>query len=445
MSQDAPDNAPARIVGAPRECFPGEQRAALVPADVGMLKKAGFDVIVERALGSRAGYRDEEYTEQGATLADSRNAVFEAADVIVQVRTAGANRHAGADDLNLLRSGQTLVGMCDPLGQPQIMQDVASKGVTCYSLELLPRITRAQSMDVLSSQASIAGYKAVLTAATHLPRMCPMMMTAAGTIAPARFFIVGAGVAGLQAIATARRLGAVVWAYDIRPAVKEEVLSLGAKFLEIDLVKSQDKQSGGYAQEMDEEFYRKQREAMTSLIAETDVLITTAAVPGRKAPMLVTTDMVKGMPPGSVVVDLAAEQGGNVEVTKSGEISVEFGVTIDGTINIPATVPYHSSQMFGRNVTTFLKHLQSEGAFDNPTEDEIVQGTLVTSGGDVVNGRVREALGLPALQTDESESAAPEAESAEPEEESAESEASSDAPAAESTETAEAEDGKDES
>lgn len=399
MSQDAPESPPTKTVGAPRECFPGEQRAALVPADVGMLKKAGFEVIVERALGSRAGYRDEDYTQQGALLVDSRNAVFEGSDVIVQVRTAGANRHAGADDLNLLRSGQTLVGMCDPLSQPQIMQDVANKGVTCYSLELLPRITRAQSMDVLSSQASIAGYRAVLTGSTLLPRMCPMMMTAAGTIAPARFFIVGAGVAGLQAIATARRLGAVVWAYDIRPAVKEEVLSLGAKFLELDLVQSQDKQSGGYAQEMDEEFYRKQRDAMTSLIAETDVLITTAAVPGRKAPLLVTADMIKGMPPGSVVVDLAAEQGGNVEVTKPGEVSVEFGVTIDGTINVPATVPYHSSQMFGRNVTTFLKHLLSEDAFDNPSDDEIVQETLVTTGGDVVHARVRDALGLPALES----------------------------------------------
>lgn len=406
MSQDASDSAPRKTIGAPRECFPGEQRAALVPSDVGMLKKAGFDVVVERALGSRAGYRDEDYSEQGAELADSRNTVFEQADVIVQVRTAGANRHAGGDDLNLLRSGQTLVGMCDPLGQPQIMQDVAGKGVACYSLELVPRITRAQSMDVLSSQASIAGYKAVLTGSTLLPRMCPMMMTAAGTIAPGRFFVVGAGVAGLQAIATARRLGAVVWAYDIRPAVKEEVLSLGAKFLEIDLVKSEDKQSGGYAQEMDEDFYRRQREAMTSLIAETDVLITTAAVPGRKAPMLVTTDMIKGMPPGSVVIDLAAEQGGNCELTKPGEVSVELGVTIDGTINVPATVPFHSSQMFGRNITTFLKHLLSEDAFDSMSDDEIVQETLVTRDGEVVNPRVREALGLPAQATAAEEPAA---------------------------------------
>lgn len=395
MSQDAPDNALPKTIGVPRECFPGEQRAAMVPADVWMLTRSGFRVIVERALGSRAGYRDEDYVDSGAELADGRNAIFEQADVIVQVRTAGANRHAGADDLNLLRSGQTLIGMCDPLGQPQIMRDVADKGVTCYSLELVPRITRAQSMDVLSSQASIAGYKAVLTASAMLPRLCPMMMTAAGTIAPARFFIVGAGVAGLQAIATAKRLGAVVWSYDIRPAVKEEVLSLGAKFLELDLIKSEDKQSGGYAQQMDEEFYRKQREAMTNLIAETDVLITTAAVPGRKAPLLVTTDMIKGMPAGSVVIDLAAEQGGNCELTKPGEVRVEFGVTIDGTINVPATVPFHSSQMFGRNVATFLQHLQSEGALDEPTDDEIVRETLVTRGGEVVHERVREALGLP--------------------------------------------------
>jgi len=393
MSQDAP----SKIVGVPRESFPGERRVALVPANIAALRKAGFEVLVERAAGVRAGYRDEEYTEAGAELADSRDVVFERADIVLQVRAAGANRHAAEDDLKRIRSGQTLIAMCDPLAQAGIMQDIAGREATTFALELVPRITRAQSMDVLSSQASIGGYKAVLSAATQLPRMCPMMMTAAGTIAPARFFILGAGVAGLQAIATAKRLGAVVWAYDVRPAVKEEVQSLGAKFLEIELGKSEDGQSGGYAKEMDEEFYRKQREAMTNLIAESDVVITTAAIPGRKAPVLVTEDMVREMPEGSVIIDMAAETGGNCEITEAGEITVKHGVTIDGTINIPATVPYHSSQTYSKNVVTFLLHLQSENALDEDSDDEIVQGTLVTRGGEVVNERVREILGLEPL------------------------------------------------
>jgi H+-translocating NAD(P) transhydrogenase subunit alpha len=403
MSQDVP----SKTVGVPRESFPGERRVALVPGNVAALKKAGFNVIVERAAGSRAGYRDSEYADAGAALVDSRSEVFAGADVVVQVRMAGANRHAGADDLQLLRSGQTLIGMCDPLAQADVMQEYAGRGVSCFALELLPRITRAQSMDVLSSQASIAGYKAVLTAAGLLPRMCPMMMTAAGTISPSRFFILGAGVAGLQAIATAKRLGAVVWAYDVRPAVKEEVLSLGAKFLEIELVQQTgDKQSGGYAQQMDEEFYKRQREAMTKVIAESDVIVTTAAIPGRKAPVLVTAEMVKAMPAGSVIVDMAAESGGNCELTKAGEIIEAHGVTIDGTINIPASVPYHSSQTYGKNVATLLLHLQKENALDETPDEDIVRDTLVTRGGEVVNARVRAALNLPELAAAESQTAA---------------------------------------
>lgn len=400
MSQDAPTSDSGLTVGVPVESFPEERRVALVPANVTALKKAGFDVIVESGAGAQAGYLDDEYSDQGAEVLSNRDDVFAKADVILQVRTAGANLEAGIDDRKRLRDGQTLIGMCDPLAQASVMQEIADQGASSFSLELVPRITRAQSMDVLSSQASIAGYKAVLSASTQLPRMCPMMMTAAGTIAPARFFVLGAGVAGLQAIATARRLGAVVWSYDVRPAVKEEVLSLGAKFLEIDLVKpSEDKQSGGYAKEMDEDFYRRQREAMTKVIEESDVIITTAAIPGRKAPVLVTEEMVQAMPPGSVIIDLAAETGGNCALTTAGQITVEHGVTIDGTINIPSTVPYHSSQMFGKNVTTFLLHLHKEGALTGDSDDEIVRDTLVTRGGEVVNARVREVLGLPALDT----------------------------------------------
>mgnify|MGYP002632418439 CR=1 FL=1 len=402
MSQDAPSNepAPTKLVGVPTETFTGERRVALAPANVAALKKAGVKVLIQTGAGTPAGYADDEYAAAGAELIADRDEIFDRAQIILQVRTAGANAEVGADDRERLREGQTLIGMCDPLIGAQVMQDLAGRRVTSYALELLPRITRAQSMDVLSSQASIAGYKAVLTAAAQLPRMCPMMMTAAGTIAPARFFVLGAGVAGLQAIATAKRLGAVVWSYDVRPAVKEEVLSLGAKFLEIELVKTGDNQSGGYAEEMDEEFYRRQRKAMMNVIQESDVVITTAAIPGRKAPVLVTEEMVEHMPNGSIIVDLAAETGGNCVLTKPREIIVKHGVSIDGTINVPTTVPYHSSQMYGRNITTFLLHLLKDEAPDGKSDDEILRDTLVTHAGEVVNARVRDALGLPALDSD---------------------------------------------
>ncbi|MFT4557425.1 MAG: NAD(P) transhydrogenase subunit alpha [Planctomycetaceae bacterium] len=402
MSQDATSNESDsnKVVGVPSETFPDERRVALAPANVAVLKKAGVDVLIQTGAGTPAGYADDEYVAAGAELIADRGDIFERADIILQVRTAGANADAGADDRGRLRAGQTLIGMCDPLLGAEAMRDLAERNITSYALELLPRITRAQSMDVLSSQASIAGYKAVLSAAAHLPRMCPMMMTAAGTIAPARFFVLGAGVAGLQAIATAKRLGAVVWSYDVRPAVKEEVLSLGAKFLEIELVKTGDNQSGGYAEEMDEEFYRRQRQAMMSVIQESDVIITTAAIPGRKAPVLVTEEMVEHMPNGSIIVDLAAETGGNCVLTKPREVIVVHGVTIDGTINVPTTVPYHSSQMYGRNITTFLLHLLKDESPDGQSDDEILRETIVTHGGEVVNARVRDALGLPSLDSD---------------------------------------------
>ena len=406
MSQDATSNESDsnKVVGVPAETFPDERRVALAPANVAVMKKAGVDVVIQTGAGTPAGYADDEYVAAGAELIADRGEIFERADIILQVRTAGANSEAGADDRGRLRAGQTLIGMCDPLLGAETMRDLADRNVTSYALELLPRITRAQSMDVLSSQASIAGYKAVLSAAAHLPRMCPMMMTAAGTIAPARFFVLGAGVAGLQAIATAKRLGAVVWSYDVRPAVKEEVLSLGAKFLEIELVKSGDNQSGGYAQEMDEEFYRRQRQAMMEVIQESDVIITTAAIPGRKAPVLVTAEMVEHMPNGSIIVDLAAETGGNCVLTRPREIIVKHGVTIDGTINVPTTVPYHSSQMYGRNLTTFLLHLLKDDASDGKSDDEILRETIVTHGGEIVNARVRDALGLPSLDTNSEDS-----------------------------------------
>lgn len=397
MSQDAP-STPQLTVGVPKETFPGERRVALIPAVMGSLAKARLEVVVESGAGSDAGYLDSQYSDVGVRIVENRHHVFQQADIVLQVRAAGANLENCQADIDQLRDGQYLIGMCDPLGQAESMRKVAEKNVTSFALELLPRITRAQSMDTLSSMASIAGYKAVLMAAAAVPRMFPMMMTAAGTMAPTKVFVMGAGVAGLQAIATAKRLGAVVHAYDIRAAVKEEVLSLGAKFVELDLETGGEGQSGGYAKQMDEEFYRRQRELMTKVIAGSDVVITTAAIPGRKAPVLVTAEMVAGMAAGSVIVDLAAEQGGNCELTKPNETIVENGVTIIGTINIPATVPFHASQMFSKNISTFLLSLVKDGEIAINLDDEVTRDTLVTRDGQVVNPRVREALGLEPLE-----------------------------------------------
>jgi NAD(P) transhydrogenase subunit alpha len=374
-------------VGVPIEQFPGERRVALVPASIPPLKKAGFDVLVERGAGERAGFPDSAYQDKGAQIAASRAAVF-AADVVVQVRVG---------DFGNMRSGQIVIGMADPLSSPEPVRELAARGVTAFALELIPRITRAQSMDVLSSMATIGGYKAVLLAASTLPRMFPLLTTAAGTITPAHVFIVGVGVAGLQAIATARKLGAVVEAYDVRPAVKEQVQSVGAKFVELPLETGQAEDKGGYAKAQDESFYRRQREMMARVVAANDVVITTAAIPGKKAPVLVTADMVRGMAPGSVIVDLAAERGGNCELTRPDEVVVEQGVTILGPTNLPSTVPYHASQMYAKNVTTFLTHLIKDGAVKLDTSDEITRDTLIAHAGEVVNARVRTALGLPEL------------------------------------------------
>jgi H+-translocating NAD(P) transhydrogenase subunit alpha len=375
------------LVGVPVEQFPGERRVAIVPASIAPLKKAGFDVVVERGAGERAGFPDSAYRDKGAQIAASRSDVF-AADVVLQVR---------ATDLALMRQGQIVVGMSDPLGSPDTARELAARGVSAFALELIPRITRAQSMDVLSSMATIAGYKAVLLAADALPRMFPLLTTAAGTVTPAHVFIVGVGVAGLQAIATARKLGAVVEAYDVRPAVKEQVQSVGAKFVELPLETAQAEDKGGYAKAQDETFYQRQREMMARVVAGNDVVITTAVIPGKKAPVLVTADMVRGMAPGSVVVDLAAERGGNCELTRPDQVVIEHGVTILGPTNLPSTVPYHASQMYAKNITTFLLHLVKDGAMKLDPGDEITRDTLIAQGGEVVNARVRQALGLPEL------------------------------------------------
>lgn len=385
------------IVGVPTEIYPGERRVALVPASVPALAKAGFEVVIESGAGVAAGYPDTAYAEKGAKILPTRAEVFRTADIIAQVLCYGANDVNGKDDIPLLGSGQILIGFLRPLGTKEVVEQVAAAGVTGFSVEMVPRTTRAQSMDALSTMATISGYKAVLMAADALPRLFPMMTTAAGTITPARILIIGVGVAGLQAIATSRRLGAVVSAYDMRPVVKEQVQSLGGRFVELPIEAKDAQDARGYGKAQDEAFYQKQRELLGRVVAESDVVITTAVIPGKKAPVLVTEEMVKGMAPGSVIFDLAAERGGNCEVTKAGETIVKHGVTIIGPINLASGVPYHASQMYARNLTTFLAHLVKDGKPRLDDADDIIRDTMITRGGEIVNTRVREYYGLPAL------------------------------------------------
>ena len=386
------------LVGVVKEQYPGERRVAIVPQSIAALAKCGVELVIERGAGSEAGFTDAEYEQKGARLS-TRADVFAAAAVLLAVRTAGADPQGSEADLHLLRAGQAVIGLAEPLAAPDPFRDLAAAYVTTFALELLPRITRAQSMDVLSSMATIAGYKAVLLAADALPRMFPMLMTAAGTIAPARVLVIGAGVAGLQAIATAKRLGAVVSGYDIRTAVKEQVESLGARFVVLEMEAGAAEDKGGYAKAMGEEFYRRQRELMGGVLAGQNVVITTAAVPGKKAPILITREMVGRMAPGSVIMDIAAERGGNCELTRPGEVVEAGGVQIFGPLNLASTIPYHASQMYAKNIATFLKYLIKDGHLTLDRGDEIVRETLVTYAGDVVHPRVREAMGLAALQT----------------------------------------------
>jgi H+-translocating NAD(P) transhydrogenase subunit alpha len=385
------------IIGVPRERYPGERRVALVPAVVPNLVKAGFEVSIETGAGVEAGYPDGFYSEKGAKIVPDRAALFAAADIVVQVLCYGSNDITGQADLPLLRRGQVLIGFLRPLGSVEVLQQIAQTGVTSFSVELVPRTTRAQSMDALSSMGTICGYKAVLIAADTLPRIFPMLTTAAGTITPARVLVIGAGVAGLQSIATARRLGAVVSAYDLRPASKEQVQSLGGRFVELPIEAKDAQDARGYGTAQDESFYARQRELLSRVVAESDVVITTAVVPGKQAPVLVTAEMVKGMAPGSVIFDLASERGGNCELTQSGKTVVEHGVTIIGQINIATEVPYHASQMYARNITAFLLHLAKEGKLQLNLGDEITRETLLTRDGEIVNQRVREFFKLPAL------------------------------------------------
>ncbi len=385
------------IVGVPKESFPGERRVALVPAVIPALAKVGLEVVIEAGAGSEAGYPDASYTEKGGKILPDRASVFATANIVAQVLCYGSNDKTGKADVALMRRDQVLLGFLRPLGSREIVEEIAATGVTSFSVELTPRSTRAQSMDALSSMATICGYKAVIISADVLPRLFPMLTTAAGTITPARILVIGVGVAGLQAIATGRRLGAVVSAYDLRPVVKEQVQSLGARFVELPLEAKDAQDARGYATAQDEAFYARQREFLGRVVGESDVVITTAVVPGKKAPVLVTAEMVRGMSPGSVLVDLAAERGGNCELTRANETVIAHGVSIIGRINLASTVPYHASQMYARNLTTFLQLLVKDGKLNLNLQDDIIREMLLTQGGQVVQPRVREFFSMPAL------------------------------------------------
>ena len=379
------------LVGVPRETFPGEARVALVPAVMLQLSKAGMDVIVEAGAGAAAGFPDETYAAHGARIG-SREDVFEA-DIVIQVRTCGMNPEKGRDDIQRFRPDQVIAGMADPLVCPAGVQQAADHKVIGFALDFMPRITRAQSMDVLSSQSTVIGYKAVLLAADRLPKMFPMLTTAAGTVPPVQVFVIGAGVAGLQAIATARRLGAVVQGYDVRPAAQEDIESLGARCVLLPLAPGDAEDQSGYAKELGEAFYRRQQELMVQVLAGVDVVISTAVIPGKKAPLLITAEAVAGMQPGSVIVDCAAERGGNCELTRANHrVVTENGVMVLGPTNLPSQVPYEASVMYAKNAASFLLHIVHDGALAIDAEDEIVKGTLVTRDGEIINKRVLESL-----------------------------------------------------
>jgi NAD(P) transhydrogenase subunit alpha len=376
---------------------------ALVPAVIPNLTKVGLEVVVEAGAGAAAGYPDADYAAKGAKIVADRAEVFRAAGIVVQILCYGSNDKTGKADVPLFRNDHVLIGFLRPLGSIETIREIAATGVTSFSVELMPRTTRAQSMDVLSSMGTICGYKAVVLAADTSPRIFPMLTTAAGTITPCRVFVIGAGVAGLQAIATARRLGAVASAYDLRPAAKEQVQSLGGRFVELPIEAKDAEDVRGYARAQDEAFYKRQRELLGKVVAESDVVISAAVIPGKKPPILVTKEMVASMAPGSVIVDLAGERGGNCELTRPGEIVVEHGVTIIGWFNLASTVPYHASQMYARNVSAFLLHLVKDGKLQLNMDDEIVRETLLTRGKEVVNARVREFFGLPASPAESKE------------------------------------------
>ncbi len=375
------------ILVVPKETAPAERRVALVPDAVRALSQSGLEIAVEAGAGLEAGFEDEAFESAGARLERDRGALLRSAELLVCVQPPRE-----AEQGEGLRAGATLIGFLRPLDRPELASRLASAGLTAFAVELIPRITRAQAMDALSSQSNIAGYRAVLLAAAALPRLFPMLVTAAGTISPSRVFVIGAGVAGLQAIATARRLGAVVEAYDVRPAVREQVESLGARFVEVDVEAGEAEDKGGYARAQSEEFYARQRALMGERAAAADVVITTALVPGRAAPRLLDEDAVRGMKRGSVVVDLAAEQGGNCALTRADETVSAHGVTILGPTDLPSQAAFHASQTYARNLVNLLQHLVKEGRLEMDLEDEITRGALLCHEGKIVAEAVRARL-----------------------------------------------------
>jgi NAD(P) transhydrogenase subunit alpha len=370
-----------------REIEVGEHRVALVPDIVARLVKQGLEIWVESGAGEGSFFTNEAYEAAGAKIIYDTAALWGEADILLKVGIPKDH------EIHQLREGSMLISFLNPFGQPQVIQQLANRKITTFAMELIPRTSRAQSMDALSSQAGVAGYKAVLIAATALPKFFPMLTTAAGTIRPAKVFVMGAGVAGLQAIATARRLGAVVEAFDIRPAVKEEVQSLGAKFVEVTL-EEETVAAGGYAKEISEASKQRTQEVLAEHVKSADVVITTAQVPGKKAPLLVTEDMVQQMQPGSVIVDLAAEQGGNCAGTEPGKDVVRHGVTIIGPINLPSSMPIHASQMYAKNISTLLQYLVQKGELKLNFEDDIIADTCVTYAGEIRNQRIKDALAV---------------------------------------------------
>ncbi|MEM8678728.1 MAG: Re/Si-specific NAD(P)(+) transhydrogenase subunit alpha [Planctomycetota bacterium] len=380
-------------LGVPKETYEGERRVAIVPTVLPQLIKAGCEVIVETDAGRVAGFSNADYEAKGAKIVSRGEALD--ADIVAQVRGLGCDADGGKELMAHAKPGQTVVATCDPLGEPEAIRQFAESGANLLALELIPRITRAQSMDVLSSMATVAGYRAVLLAALELPQMFPLLMTAAGTISPARTLVIGAGVAGLQAIATARRLGAVVHGYDVRPAAREQVESLGGKFVELDLETEQSEDKSGYAKSLGEEFYERQRAQLADVIADCDVVISTAAIPGKASPLLINDDAVQRMHAGSVIVDLAAERGGNCGLSEPNQRVVAHDVTILGPTNLPGEVPFDASQMFARNVTNLLLSMIKDGKLEIDLEDEVISGTLATHAGEVVHARLREILDLP--------------------------------------------------
>ena len=375
-------------VAVPRETQPGERRVSLIPESITRLASAGLEFVIENGAGAESGYPDAAYGQAGATIAAAGEDVHGGGGIVARVRAPGPEQIAR------LREGTLLIGFLQPLTSPELLRALAARGVTAVSMELIPRITRAQRMDALSSQATVAGYKAALLAASASPRLFPMLMTAAGTIAPAKVLVIGAGVAGLQAIATARRLGAVVQGFDIRPAVKDQVESLGATWVGIEMAEAEG--AGGYAQEVSEEAQRREHEHLHKLVAEADVVITTAQIPGRPAPQLITADMVADMRTGSVIIDLAAESGGNCALTRVDEEVHIKGTLVLGPSNLPATAPLHASQLYARNVTALLQHFVKDSAVNLDFDDEITRGSVVTHAGEIVHERVRAVAGATA-------------------------------------------------